>query len=109
MIKYNYIVVASFRGLNDDVIVDYCETENEAITKMEEIEDYKSHSSIDSVYGQIDWMVIYKINGLDYIAPTVQNVISTKLCEMLKMDNVEQIKCEIKSIINYIDFGCNKD
>ena len=37
MIKYNYIVVASFRGLNDDVIVDYCETEDEA---MEYIDKY---------------------------------------------------------------------
>jgi hypothetical protein len=61
MIKYNYIVVASFRGLNDDVIVDYCETENEAITKMEELDDYRAHASFDSPYGEIDGIGIYKI------------------------------------------------
>jgi len=61
MIKYNYIVVASFRGLNDDVIVDYCETENEAITKMEELDDYRAHATFDSAYGQIDGTAIYKI------------------------------------------------
>lgn len=61
MIKYNYIVVASFRGLNDDAILDYCETEDEAIKKMEEIEHYKEHAKFDSGYGQIEKMVIYKI------------------------------------------------
>lgn len=40
---------------------------------------------------------------------TAQNIILAKLCKILKMDNIEQIKYEIKSIINYIDFGCNKD
>ena len=64
MIKYNYIVVASFRGLNDDVIVDYCETENEAITKMEELDDYRAHASFDSAYGQIDGTAIYKIERI---------------------------------------------
>lgn len=61
MIKHNYIVVASFRGLNDDAIVDYCETEDEAIKKMEEIERYKEHAKFDSGYGQIEKMAIYKI------------------------------------------------
>lgn len=64
MIKYNYIVVASFRGLNDDAIVDYCETEDEAIKKMEELEDYRTHAKFDSAYGQIDGTAIYKIERI---------------------------------------------
>ena len=64
MVKYNYIVVASFRGFNDDVIVDYCETEDEAIKKMEEIDDYRAHAKFDSGYGQIEKMVIYKIEKI---------------------------------------------
>ena len=64
MIKYNYIVVASFRGLNDDVIVDYCETEDEAIKKTEELENYRTHATFDSAYGQIDGTAIYKIERI---------------------------------------------
>ena len=64
MTKYKYAVVVSFRNLNDDVIIDYCETENEAITKMEEVEDYKKHARVDSPYGEIDGIRIYKIERI---------------------------------------------
>lgn len=64
MTKYKYAVVVSFRNLNDDVIIDYCETENEAITKMEETEDYRDHAKADSPYGEIDGIRIYKIERI---------------------------------------------
>ena len=37
------------------------ETEEEAITKMEELDDYRAHASCDSAYGEIDGTAIYKI------------------------------------------------
>ena len=61
MTKYQYAVVVSFRNLNDDVIIDYCETEEEAIAKMEETEDYRDHARVDDAYGEIDGIAIYKI------------------------------------------------
>lgn len=64
MNKYNYIVVASFRGLNTDAIINYCETDDEAIKKMEEIERYKENAKFDSSYRQIEKMVIYKIESI---------------------------------------------
>ena len=61
MTKYQYAVVVSFRNLDDDVIIDYCETEEEAIAKMEETEDYRDHAGVDDAYGEIDGIAIYKI------------------------------------------------
>lgn len=55
-----YAVVATFKNTNHDMILAYCDSEQEAIITMEELEDYRSHSGCDSAYKQIESLFIFK-------------------------------------------------
>lgn len=95
----------------ENIYTSYCQDDDITVVFKDNYKNnrFVNTEIIDFYYGPAEDITIDQRTKDGYIAPTVQNVISTKLCEMLKMDNVEQIKCEIKSIINYINFGCNKD
>lgn len=60
MTKYKYAVIATFKNMNHDAILAYCDSEQEAISTMEEFEDYISHSGCDSAYKQIESLCIFK-------------------------------------------------
>lgn len=95
----------------ENIYISRCQDDDITVVFKDNYENnrFVNTEVIDFYYGPAEDITIEQRTKDGYIAPTVQNVISKKLCEMLKMDNVEQIKCEIKSTINYINFGCNKD
>lgn len=59
-----YVVVASFRGLNTDAILDYFDTLEEAKKYEQELLHNKTLCNIDSGYNQIKNTSIYQLKGV---------------------------------------------
>lgn len=59
-----YVVIGSFRGLNDDVILGYFDTLEEAEKYEQKLLHNKASCNIDSAYNQIENTSIYQLKGV---------------------------------------------
>lgn len=69
----------------------------------ERIDKVDASFEIDEVIGDLNGWLLYLHIG------NAHQVILDGLTTALNSDNMDEIKSEIKSLINYVDFGCNGD
>ena len=60
-----YVVIGTFRGVNDDIILGYFDTIEEAQKYEQELDRNIKNCDVDSAYGQIDMVNIYQLKGVD--------------------------------------------
>lgn len=60
-----YVVIGTFRGVNDDIILGYFDTIEEAQQYEQELDRNIKNCDVDSAYGQIDMVSIYQLKGVD--------------------------------------------
>ena len=60
-----YVVIGTFRGVNDDIILGYFDTLEEAQQYEQELDRNIKNCDVDSAYGQIDMINIYQLKGVD--------------------------------------------
>lgn len=60
-----YVVIGTFRGVNDDIILGYFDTLEEAQQYEQELDRNIKNCDVDSAYGQIDMVNIYQLKGVD--------------------------------------------
>ena len=60
-----YVVIGTFRGVNDDIILGYFDTIEEAQQYEQELDRNIKNCDVDSAYGQIDMVNIYQLKGVD--------------------------------------------
>lgn len=60
-----YVVIGTFREVNDDIILGYFDTLEEAQQYEQELEKIKMTCDVDSAYGQIERTNIYQLKGVD--------------------------------------------
>ena len=59
-----YVVIGTFKGVNDDVILGYFDTIEEAQQYEQELDKNIKNCNVDSAYGQIDMVNIYQLKGV---------------------------------------------
>lgn len=59
-----YVVIGTFKGVNDDIILGYFDTLQEAHQYQQELDWNRSNCKIDSAYGQIDMVKCISIKGV---------------------------------------------
>ena len=59
-----YVVIGTFRGVNDDIILGYFDTLEEAQQYEQELDRNIKNCDVDSAYGQIDMVNIYQLKGV---------------------------------------------
>ena len=59
-----YVVIGTFRGVNDDIILGYFDTIEEAQQYEQELDRNIKNCDADSAYGQIDMVNIYQLKGV---------------------------------------------
>ena len=59
-----YVVIGTFRGVNDDIILGYFDTIEEAQQYEQELDMNIKNCDVDSAYGQIDMVNIYQLKGV---------------------------------------------
>ena len=59
-----YIVIGTFKGVNDDIILGYFDTIEEAQQYEQELYRNIKNCDADSAYGQIDMVNIYQLKGV---------------------------------------------
>ena len=59
-----YVVIGTFRGVNDDIILGYFDTIEEAQQYEQELDRNIKNCDVDSAYGQIDMVNIYQLKGV---------------------------------------------
>lgn len=60
-----YVVIGTFRGVNDDIILGYFDTLEKAQQYEQELEKIKMVCDWDSAYGQIERTNIYQLKGVE--------------------------------------------
>ena len=60
-----YVVIGTFKGVNDDIILGYFDTIEEAQQYEQELDRNIKNCDVDSAYGQIDMVNIYQLKGVD--------------------------------------------
>ena len=60
-----YVVIGTFREVNDDIILGYFDTLEEAQQYEQELDRNIKNCDVDSAYGQIDMVNIYQLKGVD--------------------------------------------
>ena len=60
-----YVVIGTFRGVNDDIILGYFDTLEEEQPYEQELDRNIKNCDVDSAYGQIDMVNIYQLKGVD--------------------------------------------
>lgn len=60
-----YVVIGTFREVNDDIILGYFDTLEEAQQYEQELDRNIKNCDADSAYGQIDMVNIYQLKGVD--------------------------------------------
>ena len=56
-----YVVIGTFREVNDDIILGYFDTLEEAQQYEQELDRNIKNCDVDSAYGQIDMVNIYQL------------------------------------------------
>lgn len=59
-----YVVIGTFKGVNDDIILGYFDTIEEAQQYEQELDRNIKNCDVDSAYGQIDVVNIYQLKGV---------------------------------------------
>ena len=59
-----YVVIGTFREVNDDIILGYFDTIEEAQQYEQELDRNIKNCDVDSAYGQIDMVNIYQLKGV---------------------------------------------
>lgn len=59
-----YVVIGTFKGINDDVILGYFDTLQEAHRYEQELDMNRKCCKFDSAYGQIDMVNVYQLKGV---------------------------------------------
>ena len=59
-----YVVIGTFRGVNDDIILGYFDTLEEAQQYEQELDRNIKNCDADSAYGQIDMVNVYQLKGV---------------------------------------------
>lgn len=59
-----YVVIGTFREVNDDIILGYFDTLEEAQQYEQELDRNIKNCDVDSAYGQIDMVNIYQLKGV---------------------------------------------
>lgn len=59
-----YVVIGTFNGVNDDIILGYFDTIEEAQQYEQELDRNIKNCDVDSAYGQIDMVNIYQLKGV---------------------------------------------
>ena len=59
-----YVVIGTFRGVNDDIILGYFDTLEEAQQYEQELDRNIKNCDVDSAYGQIDMVNVYQLKGV---------------------------------------------
>ena len=59
-----YVVIGTFREVNDDIILGYFDTLEEAQQYEQELYRNIKNCDADSAYGQIDMVNIYQLKGV---------------------------------------------
>ena len=60
-----YVVIGTSREVNDDIILGYFDTLEEAQQYEQELDRNIKNCDVDSAYGQIDMVNIYQLKGVD--------------------------------------------
>ena len=60
-----YVVIGTFREVNDDIILGYFDTLEESQQYEQELDMNIKNCDVDSAYGQIDMVNIYQLKGVD--------------------------------------------
>ena len=60
-----YVVIGTFREVNNDIILGYFDTLEEAQQYEQELDRNIKNCDVDSAYGQIDMVNIYQLKGVD--------------------------------------------
>mgnify|MGYP004458232653 CR=1 FL=1 len=60
-----YVVIGTFKGVNDDVILGYFDTLQEAQQYEQELDRNIKNCDVDSAYGQIDMVNVYQLKGVE--------------------------------------------
>lgn len=60
-----YVVIGTFREVNDDIILGYFDTLEEAQQYEQELDRNIKNCDVDSAYGQIERTNIYQLKGVD--------------------------------------------
>ena len=60
-----YVVIGTFREVNDDIILGYFDTLEEAQQYEQELDRNIKNCDVDSAYGQIDMVNIYQLKGVN--------------------------------------------
>ena len=59
-----YIVIGTFKGVNDNIILGYFDTLQEAHKYEQELDRNIKNCDVDSAYGQIDMVNVYQLKGV---------------------------------------------
>lgn len=59
-----YVVIGTFKGVNDDIILGYFDTLQKAHKYEQELDTNRKCCKSDSAYGQIDMVNIYQLKGV---------------------------------------------
>ena len=59
-----YVVIGTFKGVNDDIILGYFDTIEEAQQYEQELDRNIKNCDVDSAYGQIDMVNVYQLKGV---------------------------------------------
>ena len=59
-----YVVIGTFKGVNDDIILGYFDTIEEAQQYEQELDRNIKNCNVDSAYGQIDMFNVYQLKGV---------------------------------------------
>ena len=59
-----YVVIGTFREVNDDIILGYFDTLEEAQQYEQELDRNIKNCDVDSAYGQIDMVNVYQLKGV---------------------------------------------
>lgn len=59
-----YVVIGTFKGVNDDIILGYFDTLQEAQQYEQELDRNIKNCDVDSAYGQIDMVNVYQLKGV---------------------------------------------
>ena len=59
-----YVVIGTFKRVNDDIILGYFDTIEEAQQYEQELDRNIKNCDVDSAYGQIDMVNVYQLKGV---------------------------------------------
>ena len=59
-----FVVIGTFRGVNDDIILGYFDTLQEAHDYEHELDTNIKNCDVDSAYGKIEMVNVYQLKGV---------------------------------------------